>query len=997
MESNHLSRRHFLKSTASVAVAATTLAGLSPQLKAQNISGIALVTDPSDSTANLPPPQWALSELKKQLEAKGQVVVQVSKWSEVPQGYSIIVIAGGSSTLASQIGVSVPSAPESLALTPGNLGGKDLLGVFGSDSRGLMYAILELVDRIHYSETVVTGLTLSKAITEQTYTKIRSIVKHFANTTEDLPNFRDKKYWDEYLTMLAHCRYNRFAWGSGQNHNYSLSESFWIPDAYFCFMYPYFVSTGGVTVSNVSAEDQKTNLEMLKYISDGCALRGLDFTLQVWNSNFKVTSAKYNIQGLSGDLGGPAHESYSRDALGLILEACPNITGLTYRSHYEGGIPETNARYWETLFSAVTRFVNKGRKIEIDLHGKNVAEFHLNAVLKSGATAMISPKKTAEQSGLPYHHASIRSMDRNPIPNPPTKLEIPGSSRYGYWSLLQEERRWKVLHRLWPGTQKHLLWGDPAFAAGFGRAAFFCGSDGIETYEQLSFHGRGGEGELGDKNSYADTTLKTTGPEYTKFLITYRIWGRCLYNPNTDPEGWRRIYRKNFAGAASSLEEALANASRILFMVSSIQAASASWIDFWPEVFEGLNITDGMPAHVDSLNPQRITSPFDPQLFATVEEYVTVLLGGGGNELDKYTPLEVASWWEKFSDAALSKLASAKASVPNAQDPEFRRFEADITILANLGLHFAKKWRTAILYSIYRQTNDENAKTEALTMYASALDYWNKVVQAGSVYKKLHYNLNPAHWSDRVAFLTADFNAMKAKVFNTITSITTHPGPAPLAIQTAKGNPVRPLAEASHNPPSTFTKSVALNISLGTSTTTESARLYYRHVYQGDTWNVLEMNKSGSIFSATIPASYTNSSFPLQYYFSLKKGERSRVLFPGLQEDLSNQPYFHVRSVGGEPVLNQLWGRQRKAHLQFLKVKTQLHQVEIQYQLTRPGVVNAKIYNLQGQEISSYTSALQASGKNRVLLQMSISVLRGSKYVLQLSTEGANISRMLVF
>ena len=33
--------------------------------------------------------------------------------------------------------------------------------------------------------------------------------------------------------------------------------------------------------------------------------------------------------------------------------------------------------------------------------------------------------------------------------------------RYGYGDLLREDRKWGVLHRIWPGTQRLLLWGDP--------------------------------------------------------------------------------------------------------------------------------------------------------------------------------------------------------------------------------------------------------------------------------------------------------------------------------------------------------------------------------------------------------------------------------------------------------------------------------------------------------------------------------------------------------
>ena len=79
--------------------------------------------------------------------------------------------------------------------------------------------------------------------------------------------------------------------------------------------------------------------------------------------------------------------------------------------------------------------------------------------------------------------------------------------RYGYGDLLAEDRRYGVLHRIWPGTQRLLLWGDPV-AADYGRVASFCGSEGVEFFEPLSFKGRKGSGLPGGRDAYADASLK---------------------------------------------------------------------------------------------------------------------------------------------------------------------------------------------------------------------------------------------------------------------------------------------------------------------------------------------------------------------------------------------------------------------------------------------------------------------------------------------------------
>ena len=72
-------------------------------------------------------------------------------------------------------------------------------------------------------------------------------------------------------------------------------------------------------------------------------------------------------------------------------------------------------------------------------------------------------------------------------------------------------------------------------------------------------------------------------------------------------------------------------------------------------------------------------------------------------------------------------------------------------------------------------------------------------------------------------------------------------------------------------------------------------RLHYRHVNQAERWQSAPMQPSDRLWRATIPADYTQSPYPLQYYFEVKDAPASAGLFPGLGEHLTRQPYFVVR------------------------------------------------------------------------------------------------------
>ena len=56
------------------------------------------------------------------------------------------------------------------------------------------------------------------------------------------------------------------------------------------------------------------------------------------------------------------------------------------------------------------------------------------------------------------------------------------------------------------------------------------------------------------------------------------------------------------------------------------------------------------------------------------------------------------------------------------------------------------------------------------------------------------------------------------------------------------------------------------------------------------------MEGSGERLVATIPAEYTDAPYALTYFFELRTGDRA-WLWPGFDDDLSNQPYFLVRRV----------------------------------------------------------------------------------------------------
>ena len=146
---------------------------------------------------------------------------------------------------------------------------------------------------------------------------------------------------------------------------------------------------------------------------------------------------------------------------------------------------------------------------------------------------------------------------------------------------------------------------------------------------------------------------------------------------------------------------------------------------------------------------------------------------------------------------------------------------------------------------------------------------------------------------------TGVFDGNNHSISNLVISSTgnTHLGLFGYTEEEALGRPERENAICRHTQPKNFKSEKPLDLELSVETKIRSARLYYRHVNHAERFNIIEMQGKGKIYRAKIPTDYTNSKYPLQYYFELTHGTDKVQLYPGFTEDLMNQPYFVVRTA----------------------------------------------------------------------------------------------------
>ena len=895
-----ITRRHFVRVTGITAIGVSAIG-----LPGFSTNDVSIILNPEDKIASDRVSLWAVKELETALTKRGVSVSRISQISLAIRSTLCIVIAGSETRVAkdylNSAKVTIPQKPESLGIIPVSSSGNQILLATGSDARGLMYAVLELTDRVLCSDQPLDAISFQKPVVEMPANKIRGINRLFVSETEDKGWYNDREMWPQYFTLLASQRFNRFSLSLGIGYDFLQN----VTDGYFLFPYPFLFSVKGynVRVPQLPDNERDNNLAMLQFISEAAVAKGIQFQIGLWMHGFQWLNSpnpNYTIEGLTPEM----QASYCKEAVRELLIKCPAISGVTFRVHGESGVTEGSYDFWKTIFEGVA---SCGRKVEIDMHAKGMDPVMIETALSSGLPVTISPKYWAEHLGMPYHQADIRSLE---IPKPGTQanglMNLSAGSRsftrYGYGDLLKENRKYGVLHRVWPGTQRLLLWGDPLISAGHSRAFSFCDSLGVDLMEPLSFKGRRGSGIAGDRCGYLDSSLKP-GWDWQKYLYSLRIFGRLTYNPETDPDVWQRYLKKEFGPAAGSIELALANATRILPIVLTVHGASAGNNTYWPEMYMNMSIPDpnARTPYTDSPSPRVFgnVTPTDPQLFIGINDLAKELLTFSRS--GKYSAVEAAQWIEDYSDTAAKYLEKAESLAKDKKKPEYRRMAIDVAIVIGLGRFFASKFRSGVLFGIYQQSGDKTALTESLNYYKKARGFWSDLSKKADVYKPdITIGENPVirgHWRDRLPAIDADIAVMAGLLEKPTPATDSSSESVKLAIQEATGRPLRAKASVRHTKSENYKYGKPVTIELSSDKKLISAVLLFRHVNHAERFNRTGMLSSGTGFQATIPAGYTSSEYPIQYYFELKDETGKAFLYPGFNPDLNNQPYFVMRQT----------------------------------------------------------------------------------------------------
>jgi hypothetical protein len=651
---------------------------------------ISVVTDAKLGPAS----NHGLGKIMEALQAKGVMTERVTT-AETARGGRLIVVgltsvSGVASELLRSLDLSPPTGPEALVIQNTEWNGKPTLLIVGSDERGLMYAELEVADRIGWSEDPGNPLSEVEDVVERPFVIERALSKVVMNKSEFERYFFSEEYWAKYLDMLARNRYNTFVLMFGYS-----SAGYFEPPYPFLFEVDEFPE---VRVVDITPEEQRRNLDMLNRIIRMSHDRGLNFTLAIWTHiNRKV---KEPTPGLVWGLTDDNLIPYTRAALAKFLRLVPDLDAFQFRVHIESSVSlPQQIPFWNAVLGVIR---DSGRDIRVDMRVKGFTDDMIDAALASGVKIRLATKYWGEQMGLPFHptHLTGKNQFRR---------------RHGYADLLRYPRRYKMLYRLWNlGTTRILLWGDPEYVRRFAESIHLWDGEGYEVHEPLAFKMGHHRGETYD---LLKAEYRYYDWEFERYWHFFQVFGLVGYNPDISPRVWQVEFERRFGReAAPYIEAALHKASWILPRIVAYNLSDLSADHAWAE-----------KQRWNDLSTYATSEPSDTAQFLGIEEAARYHLEG--RESPKIWPQQTSDWFARVSEEVLELVERAEERAGPNRNREFISTIVDLKVLAYLARYHSRRIHAGLNWAFFRYAKDLNALQDAIRYERQAIETWEKIVE----------------------------------------------------------------------------------------------------------------------------------------------------------------------------------------------------------------------------------------------------------------------------
>lgn len=827
------------------------------------------------------PVQHGLAKLREALRAKGAAIEEAASLQGMTGAQVLVAglpsLPGPAAELLADLRLPPPTGADGLLIRRCSRDGNSILLVAGADPRGLMYALLDVADRVAWASSPEQPFSEVRDVEETPYAPERALSLYTFNRAYWESRFYDEAYWTRYLDLLAQNRFSSLVVIFGYENGGFLAPC-----------YPYFFDVPEfpeVRMVGITVEQQQRNLAALNRLIQMTHDRGLRFTVGIWDHIYRGGVQGGGIPGADeatrrptpGLVWGVTAENlvpYTKAALASFVRQVPALDGIQFRMHDESGLKvgEQEA-FWRDVFQLMKQ---AAPNLRLDLRAKGLPDAVIQSALDIGVPFRITTKYWMEQMGLPFHPTHINTQNQF-------------DRRHSYADLLSYPQRYRLHWRLWNGgTARVLLWGDPDYARRFVESTRLYDGAGFEVNEPLCTKM---EAQPHDAQPF---DLLTPGHryydyEFERYWHFFQVFGRLGYNPDTTPEVWEREFQARFGSAAAPfVEKALHAASRVLprIVASCYPYGAFPMTRGWAEKQR----LGDLPAYARAEGS-------DIQQFANFDEEAQLLLEG--SETAKLRSRENSRWFAGTAAEINVSVTQAEAHIGAQRNREFDSTITDLKMLANLALFHSRRIPAAVNYSLFERTKDPGALAQAITDERQAIEAWRQLVAAaGDFYTEdLMMGVRGAnlcgHWKDELTALERGLASLE----NRRRSLNTDPStrPTPRFVPTSVvGDGVAP--EVTHEPGLTALAGRPITI---TAWARDPAgvkwlRLRYRGVNQHQDYRTLPMVRTGETdpYRAVIPAEDVSPTWDLMYFIEAMDQDGNGCIYPDLN---SQTPYLIIK------------------------------------------------------------------------------------------------------
>jgi hypothetical protein len=402
------------------------------------------------------PARYGLGKLEDALRAKN---IEVAEGEGRLSESDLILLVGlghGRSAVAAALDeMKVPAlgGAEALSVRTGaRYHNKPAIVVAGSDDVGVMYAALDLADRVGWTGGGDNPFQLVQDVDEKPYLKERGVVMFTMNRAYFESRLFDEQFWERYFDTLAKDRFNRLVLIFGYEDG-----------GYLAPLYPYFFDVDGfpdVHVVGLTSVEQSRNLKAFKTMLRLAAERGILIKPGIWDHIYRAgiqaganpwaSDGTKPVPGLVWGLTANNLVPYTVAALKKFYDVFPEFTETQFRMHEESGLLKSEIEpFWHDAFGF---FRNNKSDLRLEFRAKGLPKSVIKDAQSQGLNVQLDTKIWMEQMGLPYHPTHINHQNQM-------------DARQSYADFLEYPQTYHMNWTLWNGgTTRELLWSDPDYA-----------------------------------------------------------------------------------------------------------------------------------------------------------------------------------------------------------------------------------------------------------------------------------------------------------------------------------------------------------------------------------------------------------------------------------------------------------------------------------------------------------------------------------------------------